>query len=103
MTLERFQTFDFRIRAFVLRGDLGDIAINALMKGGALCLDARDKNASIDFAFDHACPGLGVGLGFEGFALGWIALTANLRFPLSSSNGWAATPDRCNFDHSRNT
>ncbi|WP_122780382.1 hypothetical protein, partial [Pseudomonas viridiflava] len=56
-----------------------------LMKGGAFSLDARDKDAPVDFAFDHACPGLGIGFGFEGFALGWIALTTNLRFPLSLS------------------
>ncbi len=93
MTFERFQAFDFRIRAFMLRGDLGDVAIDELMKGGAFSLDPRDKDAPVDFAFDHACPGLGIGFGFEGFSLGWIALTANLSFPLSLTNGWAAIPD----------
>ena len=34
-------------------------------------------------------------------ALGWIALTADLRFPLSFINGWTAIPDCCHFDHSR--
>ena len=82
MTLERFQAFDFRLGAFVLWSNFGDVAIDELMKGGALSLDARDKDAPVDFAFDHACPGLGIGFGFEGFALGWIALTASLRFPL---------------------
>ncbi|EGH94880.1 hypothetical protein ALQ85_200113 [Pseudomonas syringae] len=57
----------FRIGAFVLRSDLGDVAINELMKGGAFSLDARDKDAPVDFAFDHACPGLGIGFGFEVF------------------------------------
>ena len=36
MTLEGFQAFDFRIGAFVLRSDLGDVTINELMKGGAV-------------------------------------------------------------------
>jgi hypothetical protein len=63
MTLERFESFDFRLRTFVLRSNLGDVAIDELMKGGAFSLDARDKDASVDFAFDHACPGLGVGFG----------------------------------------
>ncbi|EXF91321.1 hypothetical protein HK44_018885 [Pseudomonas fluorescens HK44] len=67
------------------------------MKGGAFSLDARDKNASVDFAFDHARPGLGIGFGFEGFSLGWIALAADLRFPLIL----AAIPDCCHFGHSR--
>lgn len=87
MTLECFQAFDFRVRAFVLRSDLGDVAINELMKGGAFSLDARDKDAPVDFAFDHACPGLSIGFGFEGLALGWIALMADLNFPLSFTNG----------------
>ncbi|AVI87590.1 hypothetical protein XJ28_01530 [Pseudomonas syringae pv. tomato] len=56
------------------------------MKGSAFSLDARDKDAPVDFAFDHGCPGLGIGFGFEGFSLGWIALTANLRFPLYVTN-----------------
>ncbi len=86
MTLECFQAFDFRIRAFVLRSNFGDVAINELMKGSAFSLDARDKDAPVDFAFDHGCPGLGIGFGFEGFSLGWIALTANLRFPLYVTN-----------------
>lgn len=46
------------------------------------------KEASVDFAFDHARPGLGIGFGFENFSLGWIALTANLRFPLLLANRW---------------
>lgn len=54
MTLERFQAFDFRVRGFVLRSDLGDAAINELMKDGAFSLDARDKNPTVDFAFDHS-------------------------------------------------
>ncbi len=103
MTLECFQAFDFRVRTFVLRSNFGDIAIDELMKGRAFSLDPRDKDAPVDFAFDHACPGLGVGLGFEGFSLGWIALTANLRFSLSLTNGWAAIPDGCHFDLSRHT
>lgn len=103
MTLERFQAFDFRIGAFVLRSNFGDVAIDELMKGGAFSLDARDKDALVDFALDHACPGLSIGFGFEGFSLGWIALTTNLRFPLSFVNGWAAIPDCCHFDHSRHT
>jgi hypothetical protein len=37
-----------------------------LMKGGAFSLDPRDKDAPVDFAFDHAWPGLGIGFGFEG-------------------------------------
>ena len=49
-------------------------------------------------AFDHSCPGLSVvGFGFEGFALGWIALATDLRLPLRL----AAIPDGCHFDHSR--
>ena len=49
-------------------------------------------------AFDHACSGLSVvGFGFEGFALGWIALATDLRLPLIL----AAIPDGCHFDHSR--
>lgn len=28
----------------------------------ASSLDARDKNAPVDFAFDNACPGLSIGL-----------------------------------------
>lgn len=83
----------------MLRSNFGDVAIDELMKGSAFSLDARDKDAPVDFAFDHACPGLGIGFGFEGFALGWIALTANLRFPLIL----AAIPDCCHFDHSRHT
>ena len=67
--LECFQAFDFRVRAFVLRGNFGDVAIDELMKCGAFSLDPRDEDAPVDFAFDHACPGLGSGLGFEGFAL----------------------------------
>lgn len=77
--------------------DRADVTINELMKGSAFSLDARDKNASVDFAFDHACPGLGIGFGFEGFSLGWIALATDLRFPLIL----ATTPDCCQFDHSR--
>lgn len=45
MTFERFQAFDFRIRAFVLRSNFGDVAIDELMKGSAFSLDARDKDA----------------------------------------------------------
>ncbi|WP_238450858.1 hypothetical protein [Pseudomonas amygdali] len=101
MTLECFQAFDFRIRAFVLRCDLGDIAINELMKGGAFRLGPRDKDAPVDFAFDHAYPGLGIGFGFEGFALGRIAITANLRSPLPLAKDMAAIPDHCHFDHPR--
>jgi hypothetical protein len=35
-------------------------------------LDSRvyQQDAPVDGAFDHACPGLGVGFGFEGLALG---------------------------------
>lgn len=40
------------------------------MKGGALSLDARGTKALINFAFDHACPGIGVGFGFEDFEQG---------------------------------
>ncbi|EPM50403.1 hypothetical protein A249_08415 [Pseudomonas syringae pv. actinidiae ICMP 18804] len=40
------------------------------------------RSISLSIMFDHACPGLGIGFGFEGFSLVWIALTANLRFPL---------------------
>src|SRR5450830_1848313 len=85
------------VSAFVLRSNLRDIAINELVKGGAFSLDPRNKNTPVDFAFDHACPGLGIGFGFKGFSLGWIALTADLRFPLIL----ATIPDRCHFDHSR--
>ncbi len=45
ITLKRFESFDFRVRTFVLRNDLGDIAINELMKGGTFSLDPRDKDA----------------------------------------------------------
>jgi hypothetical protein len=31
------------------------------MKGSAFSLDASDKDGSVDFAFDYAYPGLGVG------------------------------------------
>lgn len=44
-------------------------------------LDTRDKNASADFAFEHAHPSLGNSFCFKGFSLGWIALGMNLRFP----------------------
>ena len=67
------------------------------MKGGALSLNPRKTNAQVDFAVDHACSSLGIGFGFEGFALGWVALTADLRSPLIL----AAVPDCCHFDHSR--
>jgi hypothetical protein len=59
-----------RMGAFEFQGDLADVAINELMKGGAFSLDARDKNASVDFAFDHGRLDLGIGFGFEGFSLG---------------------------------
>ncbi|RML95672.1 hypothetical protein ALQ88_200014 [Pseudomonas savastanoi] len=87
----------------MLRSNLGDVAIDELMKGGAFSLDAKDEDAPVDFAFDHACPGLGIGFGFEGLALGWIALTANLRFPLPLVKELAAIPDHCHFNYSRNT
>lgn len=77
--------------------DRGDVTINELMKGGAFSLDTRDKDTPVDFAFDHSRPGLGIGFGFEGFSLGWIALAVDLRFPLIL----AAIPDCCRFDHSR--
>jgi hypothetical protein len=44
VAFERFQAFNFRICAFVLRSNLGDIAINELMKGGAFSLNPRNKN-----------------------------------------------------------
>jgi hypothetical protein len=33
-------------------------------------LDARDQNTSVDFAFDHAQPSLGISFCFEGFFVG---------------------------------
>lgn len=54
MCVASAMTLDFRVRGFVLRSDLGDVAINELMKGGAFSLDARDKDPTVDFAFDHS-------------------------------------------------
>jgi hypothetical protein len=42
----------------VLRGYLGDAAINELMKGGAFSLAPIDEDAPVDFAFDRACTSL---------------------------------------------
>ena len=59
--LERFESFDLRIRTLVFRVDFGDVAIDELMKSDTFGLDPRDEDSSVDLAFDHTCPGLGVG------------------------------------------
>lgn len=65
------------------RSDLEDVAIGGWMKGDTFSLDPRDEDASVDFAFDHAGPGLAwaSALVWKIYALGWIALTANVHFP----------------------
>ncbi len=52
------------------RSDLEDVAIGGWMKGDTFSLDPRDEDASVDFAFDHAGPGLGVGSGLEDLCAG---------------------------------
>lgn len=63
----------------------------------ALCFDSGDEDTKVHFAFDHARPGVGIGSGLEGLALGWIALAADLHFPLIL----AAIPDCCHSYHPR--
>ncbi len=59
--------------------------------------EVQDYGTNWIWTYNHERPGLGIGFGFEGFSLGWIALAADLRFPLIL----AAIPDCCHFDHSR--
>lgn len=55
---------------FNRRSDLEDVAIGGWMKGDTFSLEPRDEDASVDFAFDHAWPGLGVGSGLEDLCAG---------------------------------
>lgn len=52
------------------RSDLEDVAIGGWMKGDTFSLEPRDEDASVDFAFDHAWPGLGVGSGLGDLCAG---------------------------------
>lgn len=70
MPLEGFKAFDFRVGALVLGSDLGDVAIDEFAEQRALRFNSGDEDATVHFAFDHARPGLGIGFGFEGLALG---------------------------------
>ncbi|MBW1248381.1 hypothetical protein I7860_16980 [Pseudomonas tolaasii] len=84
MTLERFQAFGFRASACMLRSNLGKVATNELVKVDAFCLDKIDKKYPCRLRFRYASPGLGVGFGFEGFALGWGSLYRGLSLPIDT-------------------